>query len=66
MRTVDEQQIRYKAYELWLARGCATGNALQDWLDAERELLKPHPKYGLREIRLKYGLKEFTGERGEA
>jgi len=33
-----EDQIRRRAYELWIARGCRDGHNLEDWLDAEREL----------------------------
>ncbi len=32
------EQIAQRAYELWLARGCAHGNDLGDWLEAERQL----------------------------
>ena len=35
----DENSIRVKAYELWIARGCPEGTAEQDWLEAERQLL---------------------------
>jgi hypothetical protein len=38
-RQVDEQAIRMRAYELWMARGCVDGYEEQDWLQAERELL---------------------------
>ncbi len=31
-------QVRRRAYELWIARGCRDGHDLEDWLDAEREL----------------------------
>jgi hypothetical protein len=31
-----EQQIREKAYELWIARGSRPGFAMQDWADAEK------------------------------
>jgi hypothetical protein len=30
-----------RAYELYLARGADSGNALDDWLTAERELNQP-------------------------
>lgn len=36
--TVTEAQIAFRAYELYLARGGAHGNAEADWLQAEREL----------------------------
>jgi hypothetical protein len=34
--TFDE--IRQRAYEIYLARGGAPGNSTSDWLQAEREL----------------------------
>jgi hypothetical protein len=34
--TVEE--IRQRAYELYLFRGDRPGDALEDWLEAEREL----------------------------
>ncbi|MGB9625457.1 MAG: DUF2934 domain-containing protein, partial [Phycisphaerae bacterium] len=43
--TVTEEQIRRRAYELWLARGRKPGDPVRDWLQAERELkaaLAPH------------------------
>jgi hypothetical protein len=33
-----EDQIRQRAYELYLARGAAAGNEVGDWLQAEQEL----------------------------
>ena len=33
-----DETIRRRAYELYLARGDQPGNALDDWLQAEREL----------------------------
>jgi len=33
-----EDQIRKRAYELYLARGCAPGGEVQDWLQAEAEI----------------------------
>ncbi len=30
------QRVEMKAYELYLQRGGASGDALQDWLEAER------------------------------
>jgi hypothetical protein len=35
---VTEDQIRQRAYEIFLARGAAPGQDLEDWLRAEREL----------------------------
>ena len=33
------EEIQQRAYEIYLARGGGDGNALEDWLQAERELL---------------------------
>ena len=33
-----EEGIRKRAYELYLARGCAPGGEVQDWLEAEAEI----------------------------
>jgi hypothetical protein len=35
-----EQEIRNRAYEIYLERGAQPGNELEDWLQAERELSK--------------------------
>jgi hypothetical protein len=40
---IDEHVIRVRAYEMWLAKGCPMGTALQDWLEAERTLVPPAP-----------------------
>jgi hypothetical protein len=34
-----EDQIRDRAYQFYVQRGSQDGNAVQDWLDAELELL---------------------------
>ena len=34
----DPERISMRAYELYLARGGADGQAVEDWLTAEREL----------------------------
>lgn len=34
-----EDQIRERAYQLWIADGCREGEADHHWLAAERELL---------------------------
>jgi len=39
MEQTLEHHIRERAYTLWLATGCADGNAEQHWLAAEREVL---------------------------
>ena len=31
-------RIAHRAYELWQARGCPSGDDRSDWLQAEREL----------------------------
>jgi Protein of unknown function (DUF2934) len=36
--TYVDQQIRERAYEIYLARGGQEGNEVSDWLAAEREL----------------------------
>jgi hypothetical protein len=35
-----DEQIRHRAYELYLARGGTHGTELQDWLRAEEEIVK--------------------------
>jgi hypothetical protein len=35
-----EEQIRHRAYELYLARSGKSGTELQDWLRAEEEIIK--------------------------
>ena len=35
----DEEEIRRRAYEIYLARGEESDNDLEDWLQAERELM---------------------------
>lgn len=42
----DEHVIRVRAYEVWTAKGCPMGTALQDWLEAERlvkQAVEPSP-----------------------
>ena len=34
-----EQNIRERAYQLWVEDGCEHGKAEMHWLDAQRELL---------------------------
>ena len=51
-----EQQIRERAYHLWVADGCPDGESDRYWLAAERELLTafaattpaPKPRRGRR------------------
>lgn len=44
------EQIALRAYEIYLERGGAPGDALEDWTRAERELMEknsePHGKVG--------------------
>ena len=35
---VDRERVAQRAYELYLARGGTDGQAMDDWLNAEREL----------------------------
>jgi len=35
---VHEGSIATRAYERWLARGCPTGDGLEDWFAAQSEL----------------------------
>jgi len=34
----QQQQIAWRAYDLYVARGYQQGHDLEDWLDAEREI----------------------------
>jgi len=34
-----EQRIRFRAREIWLANGGQDGAAIEDWLEAEKEIL---------------------------
>lgn len=36
---IGPKQISERAYELWLGRGCAHGFHVDDWLEAEKQLL---------------------------
>ncbi len=40
------EEIALRAYEIYLERGGAPGDALEDWTRAERELLKKSSKPG--------------------
>ena len=33
-----QQELRLRAHQLWIARGCPLGSPEEDWLRAEREL----------------------------
>lgn len=52
---VGEEEIRQRAYEIYVTRGSAPGRELQDWLDAEREVhasMGPllHSRQGQQEV----------------
>lgn len=38
VRMVDGDRVRMRAYEIYLSRGAGDGDALSDWLQAEREV----------------------------
>lgn len=38
------QEIELRAYQIYIERGEAEGNELQDWLEAERDLLARYAK----------------------
>ena len=40
LRSTREEEIRIRAYEIHLQRGGQPGYELEDWLQAERELMK--------------------------
>ena len=40
LRSTHEEEIRNRAYEIYLQRGRQPGYELEDWLQAERELTK--------------------------
>ena|ERR1035437_7252099 len=39
-KVVPQEMIEQVAYQIWVQRGYKHGYALQDWIKAERELLK--------------------------
>lgn len=41
--TPNHEEIRLRAYEIYLERGGLPGNELDDWLQAERELERAAP-----------------------
>lgn len=49
VHSTDEQQIRIRAYEIYLQRQGGPGNELEDWLQAERELTSDNRERGIRE-----------------
>jgi hypothetical protein len=45
LQSAREQEIRRRAYEIYLERGAQPGLELEDWLQAERELTNsPSPR----------------------
>jgi len=40
----QEERIAQLAYALWQYRGCPEGSAEEDWLEAERQILRPQAK----------------------
>jgi len=42
--TPSREEIRLRAYEIYLERGGLTGNEFDDWLQAERELERATPQ----------------------
>jgi hypothetical protein len=40
-----EEQIRVRAYELYVQRGSASGSELEDWLQAEEEVLAAQDRH---------------------
>lgn len=38
MNSTMEENIRHRAYELYVQRGCESGHDIEDWLRAEAEL----------------------------
>jgi hypothetical protein len=45
--TRRREEIRLRAYEIYLERGALPGNELDDWLQAERELERAMPAKAL-------------------
>ena len=42
--SAPDEEVRRRAYEIYLERGEHPGRELDDWLQAERELERPLPK----------------------
>jgi Protein of unknown function (DUF2934) len=38
LQSTHEQEIRNRAYEIYLQRGAQSGDEIEDWLQAEREV----------------------------
>jgi hypothetical protein len=43
-KSPTREEIERRAYELYLARCCADGYAVEDWLQAEQELQARQPR----------------------
>jgi Protein of unknown function (DUF2934) len=43
LQSAREEEIRRRAYEIYLERGAQSGHELEDWLQAERELTTNQP-----------------------
>jgi hypothetical protein len=43
LHSIGEEEIRYRAYDIYLQRGAQPGYELDDWLQAERELSRNRP-----------------------
>jgi hypothetical protein len=48
---LTEQTIAERAYARWLARGCPTGDGLEDWFAAQNELERESGKSAARPVR---------------
>ena len=42
--TPTQEAIEWRAYEIWLQRGGTRGTELEDWLQAEQELISAKPE----------------------
>ena len=43
-KQLTSEEIAFRAYQIYLERGAAPGNELEDWIQAERELLGENAK----------------------
>jgi len=55
----SEGQVRQRAYQIFLERGGQSGHEVDDWLQAERELLEPDTH------RVQLGPKRKTRDEGD-
>lgn len=55
-QTASEQEIGGRAYEIYLERGAHPGHELEDWLQAERELMTNQPNLPVSSIGGETGL----------